>query len=504
MCSLTIDEKHEFLGVTSQFKLMPNLSVKNVSKRYGPVQALENVSVEFLEGEIHAVLGENGAGKSTLMHILSGFTNPDKGSVLLDGIPIPLGEAFACKRLGIAMIHQHFTLVPEFTVQENFALARLDSPFCLADEGTLAKDAISTANSLGWKIDPTVRVSQLSVGAQQRIEILKASSGDASVLIFDEPTAVLAADEVEDLFRVLRQLKATGKCVILIAHKLSEVLSIADRITVLRKGHLIATEMRADVNEAQLADWMVGEMPEREIRTGASLQSPGLKVTHLSVKGDRGESAVNQVDFEIHQGEVVGFGGVDGNGQLELVEFLAGVRTMASGSCEWEGKPISESNVRIGYIPQDRQNDGLALGMSVLDNMMVSTFQREDLWNRTLLRFKAASEWVKSLIQEYSIKASNPGQRVGSLSGGNQQKVVVSRTLDNKPTLLVVASPGRGLDIKATQYVHDQILRARDQGAAVALFTTDLDELYRLSDRSYFMVSGRIQEDRGALSMVRG
>ena len=483
---------------------MSELLVQNVSKRFGTLAALSDVSVRFVSGQIHAVLGENGAGKSTLMSVISGFMKPDQGDVSLDGRPLPLGRAYECKHLGIEMIHQHFTLVPEFTVAENLALSRLDRLAKTVDSKALAKKALDAGKALGWELDPIARTGRLPVGIQQRIEILKAISGEASVLIFDEPTAVLSPDEVEELFRVLRRLKDEGKIVILIAHKLSEVLSIADQITVLRLGQLVATENRKDVDGAKLAYWMVGEMPERAPHREIGHLKVGVTASHLSVLGDRKEIAVNDVSFEIGQGEIFGIGGVDGNGQVELAECLAQVRKPVTGALSWQGIPFDTLSPTLGYVPQDRQSDGLALGMTIQDNMLVSGLLRAELFRGPFLNIKAVKLWAQGLIQRFSIKAGSPKDLAGSLSGGNQQKVVVSRILDNNPLLLVVVNPSRGLDIKATQFVHEKILAARDAGASVALFSADLDELYALSDRTMFLSRGRLLEDLGATSLVGG
>ncbi len=483
---------------------MSTLVVSQITKRFGSLLALDAVSLRFESGEIHSVLGENGAGKSTLMNVMAGFVKPDQGAVTLNGNPIPLGLAFACKRMGIEMIHQHFTLVPAFSVAENLALARLDRLNTIAETDEIAYKGLAIAKSLGWKMDAEAKTGDLSVGVQQRIEIIKAISGDADVLIFDEPTAVLAPDEVEDLFRVLRQLKEAGKCVILIAHKLSEVLAISDRVSVLRRGKLIATASIQDVDASTLANWMVGEMPPKRDRETLKESTEGFSVNSLTVLGDRKDVAVKSVSFSIRQREILGFGGVDGNGQVELAECLAQVRTSSSGSMTWLGQPVTQDEPRIGYVPQDRQSDGLALSMSIQDNMLVSGLDRPSLWKGNFIIRSAIWEWAKSLIKNYAIKAESPLDLAGSLSGGNQQKVVVSRTLDNHPPFLVVVNPGRGLDIKATDYVHEMILSARDGGAAVALFSTDLDELYKLSDRVLFMVGGKLVEDAGALSLVGG
>ncbi len=484
--------------------VMSHLEVRNVTKRFANVQALDDVSISFHGGEIHAVLGENGAGKSTLMSAISGFLTPDSGSILLDGASIPIGKAHDCKRIGIEMIHQHFTLVPEFTVAENLALVRLKGLVQVSNPAKLSAGAMATGKSLGWALEPESSTRRLPVGVQQRIEILKAISGDASVLIFDEPTAVLSPDEVEELFHVLRQLKSEGKVVVLIAHKLSEVLEISDKVTVLRHGKLIASALRSEVDADMLASWMVGEMPPKSpTRTSQDAQL-AVTASKLTVLGDRGEFAINDITFEIKKGEIFGIGGVDGNGQVELAEALAQVRSINSGELEWEGKSFSKDIPKIGYVPQDRQRDGLALRMSIRDNMLVSGLHRPEFFAGPFLKVRSVTNWAKELIKRFSIKVEDPHELAGSLSGGNQQKVVVSRILDNDPELLIIVNPTRGLDIKATQYVHEQILSARGAGAAVLLISADLDELYALSDRTVFLSRGRMVEDQGAASLVGG
>jgi simple sugar transport system ATP-binding protein len=479
------------------------LRVAGVTKRYGALVALDRVDATFSPGEVHAVLGENGAGKSTLMGVMSGFVVPNEGQVLLDGEPVPVGKAFECKRMGIEMIHQHFTLVPEFTAAENLALARLPGLSKSARVGSLADPALQIAERLGWQVDPNERVRTMPVGVQQRLEILKALSGNARVLVFDEPTAVLAPDEVDDLFRVLRRLRDDGKVVVLIAHKLSEVMAVADRVTVLRRGKVVATAVIGDTSPSQLASWMVGEMPIPGAKPEAVEVREGLRADGLVVAGDRGETAVRGVNLRVGRGEIVGIGGVDGNGQVELAEALVGVRRSRGPSVvQFEERPVQEA--KVAYIPQDRQVAGLAVGMSVEDNLLVTGHRKPELSSGPLMVVGRVHAWARSLIDRFGIKVSGPAEAVSSLSGGNQQKVVVSRALDTQPDLLVAVNPTRGLDIKATEYVHEKIREARAAGAAVALFTTDLDELYALSDRTLFMSRGELVEDQGAVSLVGG
>lgn len=492
---------------------MGELVVERLSKRYGFVQALEDVSTAFAPNEIHAVLGENGAGKSTLMGVLAGFVSPDSGSVTLNSEPVPVGRPFDCRRAGIAMVHQHFMLVPEFTVAENLALDRLGGLGGLLKVSDLAKPALELAHELGWEIDPATKVRNLPVGAQQRIEILKVLADDSPVVILDEPTAVLGPDEVLDLFRVLRNLKERGKIVILIAHKLSEVLTIADRVTVLRRGKFVAAAEIGEVDETQLATWMVGELPPDLAKEPRTETQPGLKLSDIWAKGDRGEDALRGISLEVRRGEILGIGGVDGNGQVELAEVATGVRTASRGEVDWtsgsrggsgEAKSAVFENILIAYIPQDRQVDGLALNMSIQDNMLIEGHRRPGLTKGVLLNLSAIRTWSARLVEQFQIKTPSSREIAGSLSGGNQQKVVVSRNLDQTPDLLVAVNPTRGLDIRAADFVQRQILKARDEGAAVLLISTDLDELANLADRTQFLSRGELREAEDAAGLVGG
>jgi len=462
------------------------LQVSSATKRFGSLVALNGISAQFSPGEIHAVLGENGAGKSTLMNILSGFLVADAGEIRLGDTPIPQGDPIACRKLGIEMIHQHFMLVPAFTVEENLALNRLPnlrSPLRISD---LIQTSLTAANGLDWDVAKASRARDLPVGAQQKLEILKALGGDARVLIFDEPTAVLAPAEVDELFTVLRRLRDGGAIVILIAHKLSEVFAVADRVTVLRRGEFIGTSPIADITAEQLARWMVGEFPPAQELVTQKLGPAVVTAESISVRGDQGQIAIREISFQIRSGEIVGFGGVEGNGQDELSEALAGLRPF-DGSLTL---PVHRH--RIGYIPQDRQADGLALGLSIEENLLIKGVDRSELVRRGWLQLRAIHQWAASLVEKFAVKTESPRSLAGSLSGGNQQKVVVARELDAKPELLVVVNPTRGLDIRSTQFVHNSIRQAARAGTAVALFSTDLDELRSLAPSTYFLSRGEL------------
>ena len=490
---------------------MFTLTVQGISKQFGQVLALSNVSAVFKSGEVHAVLGENGAGKSTLVSILAGFVAPDTGTASLHrdetSSPLPLGRPTQLRAMGIEMVHQHFMLVPNFTVAENICLSQLDSLVRPLNTEKLLQSARSTAEQLGWQIDFNARTRDLPVGVQQRIEILKALNPPSNspkltpnILILDEPTAVLSPTEVQDLFRVIRKLRSDGSMIILIAHKLSEIQQVADHVTVLRKGELIASVPFKETSLQQLAMWMVGEVPPKSQKSERSIGSSGfLTVSNISVAGDRGEIAIRDVTFEIAQGEILGIGGVDGNGQVELAETVAGIRELISG----EVRTHSGGPLRVAYIPQDRRADGLALEMSISDNLLIAGYE-SDLLNRgPLLSPSRIASWSDSLIAEYEIKVGSRSDPVSSLSGGNQQKVVVSRSLQSDPEILVVVNPTRGLDFRATEFVHQQIKRSRDKGAAVLLVSTDTDELAALSDRTFFLSRGQLTRS-GVEALVGG
>jgi simple sugar transport system ATP-binding protein len=436
------------------------------------------VSIEFQPGEVHAVLGENGAGKSTLMGVLAGFVLPDSGTVSLDAQPIPLGRAAEVQRLGLAMVHQHFMLVPAFTFAENLALARLHDSGPWLDVNDLARPALQRAADLGWSLQPGQSVRVASVGTQQRLEIIKALSFDAKVLILDEPTAVLAPHEVDELFRVVRGLRNEGRAVILIAHKLDEVMAVADRVTVLRRGQKVGEAPVAQTDRAQITEWMVGELPAPAPARKTPPTEVRLKVTDLTVRGDRGEEAVRRVSFEVRSGEILGIGGVDGNGQKELAEALAGVRN-------FDGQVTGADSV--GYMPQDRHADGLALTMSIRENLIIGT-------QIPLALPRRADEWVDRIVNKFDVRLGSPRDPIGSLSGGNQQKAIAGRVLSQQPSVVVAMSPTRGLDLKATEYVRTQLVEAAEAGAAVVLISTDLDELAQVADRTLYMSRGALTD----------
>ena len=463
------------------------LSVNGVSKKFGSLEALKPLSVDFLPGEVHAVVGENGAGKSTLMNILGGFLAPTSGSVTLDGKPMPKGNPQQCRAMGVEMIHQHFKLVPAFTIEENLRLSQLGI-------GNHSIDAIrEKAKQFGWEIPWSSRVQEVSVGTEQRVEILKSVATNPAVVIFDEPTAVLAKDEVAELLAFLRQLAEQGKIVILIAHKIEEVLAASDRITVLRRGEHVGSMLRSETDATKLVDMMIGGQVDALTASTAVSNEESLEANGIWVQDDRGQFAVQGLDLKVHKAQIVGIGGVDGNGQVELAEALAGVRPLVKGTLTIEKQTLDFDSTFVGYVPQDRQVDGLAPGLDLAENMTVSALMNGEPFSRSTQFEKATA-----LIQQYAIKAESASDLAKQLSGGNQQKVILARVLDQNPKVLVVVNPTRGLDVKAAGFVHQKLIQAADAGAYVVVITTDREELFAVTHQQWFLGRGKLFETEKA------
>ncbi|MDQ2986165.1 MAG: ATP-binding cassette domain-containing protein [Armatimonadota bacterium] len=437
------------------------------------------MDIALYPGEIHAILGENGAGKSTLVAIFSGNLAPDSGDILENNQPVVFGNARAARRHGIDIVQQHFMLVPAFMVEENLRLTSMD-------RRRSAAPALEFADSLGWKIDPKAVTASLSVGALQRVEIIKALASGSRVVLFDEPTAALSPDETADLFDVMRKLRDEGRAIVLITHKLDEALSVADRVTVLRRGRTVVSVPAKGVAAEQLARWMVGEVP-------AALNKPKTAAGDVRV---RGELQVDGGSFTIGAGEIVGFGGVAGNGQVELAESLVGIRPF-SGKLEVNAK-------HIAYIPEDRQRDGLALTMSILENLLIEGHRKKALAPWALFIPRRVRAWCETIVAKFSISVQSIDDPASSLSGGNQQKVIVGRSLEFDPDFIVSVNPTRGLDVRAEHYVHTQLIDAKAKGAAIALFSNDLEELAKLADRTYFMNSGKLLSGGNVAEMIGG
>ena len=476
------------------------LRVRGVSKAFGNTQALVDVSLEFSAGEIHAVLGENGAGKSTLMHILAGIHRAQTGTILLDGRPVVFGAPREARHAGIGMVHQHFTLVEALTVAENLALSLPGQSRWRYDAGAAAAEAQTLAARVGLELSrPELPVAELAVGARQRVEILKALAHASRVLILDEPTAVLTPQEVRKLFMMLRHLRTQGRLVVFITHKLREVREIADRVTIMRRGRVIGTFDPAALTEAEMAERMIGDViPARPPRPTAHPSGDVvLQISSLSTLDDRGRTALAHVSFAVRGGEILGIAGVDGNGQRELFEVLTGLRPSSCGSVCVRGSLLRRLTPRaavaagIGHIPPDRQHDGLVLPMTVHENFLLSRTLLARHSRRGVVDTAAARRFSASLTRQYGIRADLDAP-VRSLSGGNQQRVVVARALAPEPAVLVAANPSRGLDVAATRAVADALLESARRGAAVLLISTDLDEILELSHRIAVLARGRL------------
>jgi general nucleoside transport system ATP-binding protein len=451
-------------------------------------------------GEVHALLGENGAGKSTLMNILYGLYRPDAGEIRLNGKPVSFSSARDAIDAGIGMVHQHFMLIPVMTVAENVVLGTepVRSGVFL-DEPAAAKRVADMAQTLHFAVDPKALVEDISVGQQQRVEIMKALYRNADLLILDEPTAVLTPQEASDLFEILRTLRREGISIIFISHKLNEVLEIADRITVLRRGKTIETVPRKGATEASLARAMVGR--DVLLRVEKEPAQPGdvlLTVQDLHVRDDREIEKVRGVSFNVRAGEIVGIAGVDGNGQTELIDALTGLRRIESGTVSIAGRELSHADARsaldlgIGHIPEDRQRRGLVLEFSIAENIALHDYAKPPTARRGWLFPRRMVERARTLIREFDVRGGGPYTRAGGLSGGNQQKVVVAREIDRDPKVLIAAQPTRGLDVGAIEYLHRRLVTERDEGRAILLVSLELDEILSLSDRILVMYEGEI------------
>jgi general nucleoside transport system ATP-binding protein len=481
------------------------LELRGMTKRFPGVVANDHVDFDLRDAEVHALLGENGAGKSTLMNILYGLYSPDEGQILLNGKAVRMHSPKDAIKQGIGMVHQHFMLIPVMTVAENIVLA--DEPTkggVLLDYGTADRRVRELSESFNFALNPDARVANITVGQQQRVEILKALYRQADILILDEPTAVLTPQEAHELFEILQKLKQEGLSIIFITHKLNEVLEIADRITVLRRGKVIDTVPRAGATQESLARMMVGrEVLLRVDKTPADPSEPLLAVRDLQTLDDRGLEAVRGVSFEVRGGEIVGLAGVDGNGQSELIDSLAGLRKPSAGEIRLAGKDVTGASAStrldlgLGHIPEDRQRRGLVLEFSLADNLALHDFDKSPYSRLGWLHPKRIIGAARKLLQQFDVRGGNPQTRASALSGGNQQKVVLAREISRDPRVLIAAQPTRGLDVGAIEFVHRQLVEARDEGEAVLLISLELEEVLSLSDRILVIYEGQIVAEYG-------
>jgi len=488
-----------------------DIELRGITKRFGEVVANSNVNLDIRAGEILGLLGENGAGKTTLMNILSGLYRPDEGQILIDGKPTYFESAKDAIHAGIGMVHQHFMLVPVFTVAENVvlgveptgALDHLDMPKARAQVREISAKH-------GLEVDPDAIIEEIPVGTQQRVEILKVLFRSADVLIFDEPTAVLTPQEVTDFFGIVRSLRDAGKALVFITHKLGEVLDVADRISVLRGGKVVGNADPKTATEAELAELMVGRHVRFEVeKRHAPPGAPLLVAKGLRALNERDEMALNGVDLTVRAGEIVGVAGVQGNGQTELVEALTGLRPLAGGSVSFLGEDVTKASARerhrlgIAHIPEDRQRSGIVGTFTVAENTVLDSYYDDRFSSGILMRWNDVNEATAQVVTDFDVRTSSIFETADHLSGGNQQKLVVARELSRDIKLVIASQPTRGVDVGSIEYIHKRIVEARDAGVGVLIVSTELDEIMSVSDRILVMYRGRvIAEFEGAKAEV--
>ena len=477
----------------------PALELRGITKRFGPVVANDGIDFDLRPGEVHALLGENGAGKSTLMSILYGLYSPTEGEIRVNGEQVEVDSPSRAIDLGIGMVHQHFMLVPVMTVTENIVLGEEPTHGVLLDVREGSRKVKELSDRYGLAVDPDAVIEQVSVGMQQRVEILKTLYRDARILILDEPTAVLTAQESNELFEVLRALKKDGVSIVFISHKLNEVLEISDRVTVLRRGKRIDTVPTEGATEASLARLMVGrDVLLRVEKETANLGEPVLEVEDLRVRDARGLEAVKGVSLEVRGGEVVAIAGVDGNGQLELVQAIAGVVVPESGRVSIEGRDVTGQGVRatteagVAHIPEDRHLCGLVLDFTLAENLALREYREPPISNHGLLSLGQMNDRARALLKEYDVRGGEPSTLASALSGGNQQKVAVAREVASNPKLLIAHQPTRGLDVGAIEFVHGRLLVERDEGRGILLVSLEFEEIRALADRILVIYEGQI------------
>jgi general nucleoside transport system ATP-binding protein len=496
------------------------LEMRGVTKTFGAIRANDDVSISLRRGEILGLLGENGAGKSTLMKVLYGLYRPDSGTILLNGEEVQIRDPKDAVERGVGMVHQHFTLIPPLTVAENIVLGAEPRRGAALDLEGAIKATEELSERYGLRVDPRARVADLSVGVQQRVEILKTLYREARILILDEPTSVLTPQETEDLFSVLKELVADGLSIILITHKLGELLGVSDKITIIRDGRVVDTVRTAETNEGELARLMVGRdvllrVEKKDVEPG----EPRLAAEGLVVLSNTGARAVDGVSLEVRAGEILGVAGVDGNGQTELAEALAGVRPVESGHVYLDGEDITRigADARqergLAYVPEDRATKGLVLDFALYENNSLKTYDEPPLsrWGwifPKIMRRRAAEN-----LRAYDVRPPDPDARAGSLSGGNQQKAILARELSGDPGVIVASQPTRGVDVGAIEFIHGQLLEQRSEGKAILLISLELEEVRSLSDRIVVLYAGRIvgevtpdatDEELGLLMAGRG
>ncbi|HRI55715.1 MAG TPA: ABC transporter ATP-binding protein [Anaerolineae bacterium] len=478
--------------------MAPVLELRNITKQFPGVLANDHINLTLEEGEIHALLGENGAGKSTLMNILYGLYSPDEGEILIHGQATKISGPTDAIRQGIGMVHQHFMLVPVLTVAENVMLGEESTRGLVLDRKKVAAKIRDLSQRHGLEVDPDIKVENLSVGVRQRVEIIKVLYRSANILILDEPTAVLTPQEADDLFGILRSLRDQGVSIIFISHKLREVLDLADRVTVIRRGRVVGEMQTAGASQAMLAELMVGRQVTLTVdKETATAGDTVLSFENLKVLDNRLHVAVDDASLEVRAGEILGVAGVQGNGQTELVEALTGLRTVQDGKVFIAGQDVTNASPRkitecgVSHIPEDRQEDGLVLSFPIYDNLIINTYYRPPFAKGMVVNEKAIVGQADGLIEEFDIRTPSAAVPVSNLSGGNQQKVIVARELNRPIKLLIANQPTRGLDVGSIEFIHQQLVYKRDDGAAVLLVSAELDEIMGLADRIAVIFKGK-------------
>ncbi|MBW5075805.1 ABC transporter ATP-binding protein [Streptococcus pneumoniae] len=476
------------------------IEMRDITKVFGGFVANDKINLHLRKGEIHALLGENGAGKSTLMNMLAGLLEPTSGEIAVNGQVVNLDSPSKAASLGIGMVHQHFMLVEAFTVAENIILGSELTKNGVLDIAGASKEIKALSECYGLAVDPSAKVADISVGAQQRVEILKTLYRGADILIFDEPTAVLTPSEIDELMAIMKNLVKEGKSIILITHKLDEIRAVSDRVTVIRRGKSIETVEIAGATNADLAEMMVGRSVSFKTEKQASKpKEVVLSIKDLVVNENRGVPAVKNLSLDVRAGEIVGIAGIDGNGQSELIQAITGLRKVESGSIELKGDsivglhPRQITELSVGHVPEDRHRDGLILEMMISENIALQTYYKEPHSKNGILNYSNITSYAKKLMEEFDVRAASELVPAAALSGGNQQKAIIAREIDRDPDLLIVSQPTRGLDVGAIEYIHKRLIEERDNGKAVLVVSFELDEILNVSDRIAVIHDGKIQ-----------
>ncbi|TYL03727.1 ABC transporter ATP-binding protein [Streptococcus dysgalactiae] len=476
------------------------IEMREITKKFGDFVANDHINLNVRKGEIHALLGENGAGKSTLMNMLAGLLEPTSGEIVINDKPVLIDSPSKSAKLGIGMVHQHFMLVEAFTVAENIILGNEKVKNGRLDLKQASKEIKELSEKYGLAINPSAKVADISVGAQQRVEILKTLYRGADILIFDEPTAVLTPAEIQELMGIMRNLVKEGKSIVLITHKLDEIRAVADRVTVIRRGKSIQTVDVAGATSQDLAEMMVGRSVSfTTTKKPSEPKDIVLSIKNLEVDENRGVPAVKGLSLDVRAGEIVGIAGIDGNGQSELIQAITGLRKVKSGSIMIKNQEVTHLTSRkitelsVGHVPEDRHRDGLVLDLSLAENTALQTYYKEPLSKNGILNYNKINEYARNLMSEFDVRGANELVPARGFSGGNQQKAIIAREVDRDPDLLIVSQPTRGLDVGAIEYIHKRLIEERDKGKAVLVVSFELDEILNLSDRIAVIHDGKIQ-----------